>query len=107
MKFIIYGNEDSPVVPILLYIPGKVMYADRHTQILYKLYVTSLQCLFPGVAEEEDCCSGGGVSSHIYRRSPCKDLSLCFTYPGNARLCMYMLYTIVLYIYFFLFVYRH
>lgn len=24
MGFIIYGNDDSPVVPILLYMPGKV-----------------------------------------------------------------------------------
>ena len=26
MNFIVYGNEDSPVVPILLYEPGKVTY---------------------------------------------------------------------------------
>lgn len=25
MGFIIYGNDDSPVVPILLYMPGKVV----------------------------------------------------------------------------------
>ena len=24
MKFIVYGNEDSPVVPILIYYPSKV-----------------------------------------------------------------------------------
>ena len=26
MKFILYGNEDSPVVPILIYMPGKLKY---------------------------------------------------------------------------------
>ena len=26
MKFIVYGNEDSPVVPILIYSPGKLKY---------------------------------------------------------------------------------
>ena len=26
MKFILYGNEDSPVVPILVYQPGKIQY---------------------------------------------------------------------------------
>lgn len=45
MKFIIYGNEDSPVVPILIYIPGKVMYADTH-KILYKLYISLLYSVF-------------------------------------------------------------
>lgn len=25
MGFIIYGNDDSPVVPVLLYMPGKVV----------------------------------------------------------------------------------
>lgn len=25
MGFIIYGNDDSPVVPLLLYMPGKVV----------------------------------------------------------------------------------
>ena len=29
MNFIVYGNEDSPVVPILLYEPGKVTYVNR------------------------------------------------------------------------------
>ncbi|XP_069464435.1 serine palmitoyltransferase 3-like [Ambystoma mexicanum] len=30
MGFIIYGNEDSPVVPLLLYLPGKVSAFSRH-----------------------------------------------------------------------------
>jgi serine palmitoyltransferase len=29
MNFIVYGNEDSPVVPILLYEPGKVTSFSR------------------------------------------------------------------------------
>nr|XP_046197855.1 serine palmitoyltransferase 3-like [Oncorhynchus gorbuscha] len=29
MGFIIYGNDDSPVVPILLYMPGKVVAFSR------------------------------------------------------------------------------
>jgi len=29
MKFIVYGNEESPVVPILLYQPGKVAFFSR------------------------------------------------------------------------------
>lgn len=30
MGFITYGNEDSPVVPVLLYMPGKVGAFSRH-----------------------------------------------------------------------------
>lgn len=30
MGFIIYGNEESPVVPLLLYMPGKVAAFARH-----------------------------------------------------------------------------
>lgn len=26
LGFIIYGNEDSPVVPLLVYVPGKIGY---------------------------------------------------------------------------------
>ena len=32
MNFIVYGNEDSPVVPILLYEPGKVTYVIREDE---------------------------------------------------------------------------
>ncbi|XP_062320333.1 serine palmitoyltransferase 3 [Osmerus eperlanus] len=32
MGFIIYGNEDSPVVPVLLYMPGKVVAFSRAMQ---------------------------------------------------------------------------
>lgn len=28
MKFIVYGNEDSPVVPILIYQPTKIAYVS-------------------------------------------------------------------------------
>uniref|UniRef100_A0A9L0RGC1 Serine palmitoyltransferase long chain base subunit 3 n=1 Tax=Equus caballus TaxID=9796 RepID=A0A9L0RGC1_HORSE len=30
MGFIIYGNEESPVIPLLLYMPGKVAAFARH-----------------------------------------------------------------------------
>lgn len=33
MGFIIYGNDDSPVVPILLYMPGKVAWVHTLTKI--------------------------------------------------------------------------
>ncbi len=29
MGFIIYGNEDSPVVPMMLYMPAKIGWASR------------------------------------------------------------------------------
>ena len=32
MNFIVYGNEDSPVVPILLYEPGKVTYVREREE---------------------------------------------------------------------------
>lgn len=30
MGFIIYGNDDSPVVPLMLYMPAKIGYVLRH-----------------------------------------------------------------------------
>lgn len=39
MGFIIYGNENSPVVPMMLYMPAKIGYA-RSTQRLIILTVT-------------------------------------------------------------------
>lgn len=56
MGFIVYGNEDSPVVPILIYQPGKTVYTcakfihNNHHDI---------------VREKGSCCSGR-VSSHTY-----------------------------------------
>ncbi|KAF0027316.1 hypothetical protein F2P81_020057 [Scophthalmus maximus] len=44
MGFIIYGNDDSPVVPILLYMPGKVV---------YQLHYISLSEAISGAAPSE------------------------------------------------------
>ena len=40
MNFIVYGNEDSPVVPILLYEPGKVTYVrEKEMKLFLKLSI--------------------------------------------------------------------
>ena len=31
--FIIYGNDDSPVVPLMLYMPAKIGWGAHHTHI--------------------------------------------------------------------------
>lgn len=45
MNFIVYGNEDSPVVPILLYEPGKVTYVrENEMKLFFETLSHSLSC---------------------------------------------------------------
>ena len=38
MGFIIYGNEDSPVVPLMLYMPAKIGYGILFSFILFGIF---------------------------------------------------------------------
>ena len=91
MNFIVYGNEDSPVVPILLYEPGKVTYVrEKEMKLFLKLSISFslLQVIFSRAVEEEDSGGGGGVSCHLHSGGQGQDLSLCLPHSRNARLCM-------------------
>lgn len=37
MGFILYGNDDSPVVPLMLYMPAKIGYVDTPMLLSYKI----------------------------------------------------------------------
>lgn len=40
MGFIIYGNKNSPVVPMMLYMPAKIGYARRPRRFIILMTVT-------------------------------------------------------------------
>lgn len=40
MGFIIYGNENSPVVPMMLYMPAKIGYARSPQRLIILMTVT-------------------------------------------------------------------
>ena len=60
MNFIVYGNEDSPVVPILIYQPGKVWYVCVHASC-----VRGCVCVFVYMCVSARTCACVHVCENI------------------------------------------
>ncbi|XP_046884623.1 serine palmitoyltransferase 3 isoform X2 [Hypomesus transpacificus] len=86
MGFIIYGNEDSPVVPVLLYMPGKVVASPPRHQ--------GQPSMSPGPAlhvtraspprHQGQPSTSPGPALHVTRASPPRHQGQPSTSPGPA-----------------------